>query len=42
MSLLGMLNTHQSWARAPGSPSRDAYADLVTRLVTDGAKRLGD
>lgn len=42
MSVLGMLNSHQSWARSPGTPSRDAYAEMVTRLVTDGAKRLAD
>ena len=40
MSLFGMLNWHYMWFREQGSMSRDAYADLVTTLLVEGAGSL--
>ena len=40
MSLFGMLNWHYLWFRSNGSVSRDEYADIVTRLISDGASNL--
>ena len=39
MSLFGMLNWHHTWFRDNGPLTRDAYADLATRLFITG---LGD
>ena len=39
MSLFGMLNWHHTWFRDNGPLTRDAYADLATRLFING---LGD
>ncbi len=36
MSLFGMLNWHFLWFRPDGAISREDYARLATRLVTDG------
>ena len=38
MSLFGMLNWHYMWFRQNGPVSRDAYADLATALILDGAQ----
>lgn len=38
MSLFGMLNWHYMWFRKDGPVSREAYADLATALVIDGAQ----
>jgi TetR/AcrR family transcriptional regulator len=38
MSLFGMVNWHYLWFRSTGSVSRAEYADLVTRLIVDGAR----
>jgi TetR/AcrR family transcriptional regulator len=40
MSLFGMVNWHYLWFKSTGSVSRDEYADIVTRLVSDGARSL--
>jgi TetR/AcrR family transcriptional regulator len=40
MSLFGMVNWHYLWFKSTGSVSRDEYADIVTRLITDGARGL--
>ena len=40
MSLFGMVNWHYLWFRSTGSVSRAEYADIVTRLVADGARNL--
>lgn len=40
MSLFGTLNWHYMWFREGGAMSRDAYADLVSRLFTDGILAL--
>jgi TetR/AcrR family transcriptional regulator len=40
MSLFGMLNWHYLWFRSSGSVSRDEYADIVARLIIDGARNL--
>jgi TetR/AcrR family transcriptional regulator len=40
MSLFGMVNWHYLWFRDGGAVSRADYADLVTRLVADGARGL--
>ncbi len=40
MSLFGMVNWHYLWFKSSGSVSRDEYADVVTRLVSDGARNL--
>ena len=37
MSLFGMLNWHYMWFRENGPLGREAYADLATALVVDGA-----
>ncbi|GJD48757.1 HTH-type transcriptional regulator BetI [Methylobacterium crusticola] len=41
MSFFGMVNWHYLWFKGEGGLSRAAYADLVTRLVADGAKGIG-
>jgi len=38
MSLFGMLNWHSMWFRPDGPLSREAYAELVTRLILAGAR----
>ena len=38
MSLFGMLNWHYMWFREDGPVSRDAYADLATDMIVDGAQ----
>jgi AcrR family transcriptional regulator len=40
MSLLGMMNWMYMWFRPNGPISRDAYADIVTRLIIAGSKSL--
>lgn len=40
MSLFGMINWHYLWFKSNGSVSRADYADLVTRLITDGTSDL--
>lgn len=40
MSLFGMVNWHYLWFKSTGSVSRAEYADLVTRLITDGARSV--
>ena len=40
MSLFGMLNWHYLWFRSAGSVTRADYADLVTRLIADGARGI--
>ena len=40
MSLFGMVNWHYLWFRSTGSVSRGEYAEIVTRLITDGARDL--
>jgi TetR/AcrR family transcriptional regulator len=40
MSLFGMVNWHYLWFKSSGSVSRDEYADIVTRLIADGARNL--
>lgn len=41
MSLFGMLNWHHTWFRDDGPLSRDAYADLATRLLMGGVREVG-
>jgi TetR/AcrR family transcriptional regulator len=40
MSLFGMVNWHYLWFKSTGSISRAEYADLVTRLIVDGARNV--
>jgi AcrR family transcriptional regulator len=40
MSLFGMINWHYLWFKSTGSVTRADYADLVTRLVSDGTRNL--
>ncbi len=40
MSLFAMLNWHYMWYRPGGAMSREAYADMVTRLILSGAREL--
>ncbi|WP_349360924.1 TetR/AcrR family transcriptional regulator [Stappia sp.] len=40
MSLFGMVNWHYLWFREGGPVSREAYADIATRLILDGARNL--
>lgn len=40
MSLFGMLNWHYMWFRPDGPLSREAYADIATRLIVEGARTL--
>lgn len=40
MSLFGMVNWHYLWFKSTGSVSRAEYADLVTRLISDGARNV--
>lgn len=40
MSLFGMVNWHYLWFKNTGSVSRDEYADLVTRLISDGVRNV--
>ena len=40
MSLFGMLNWHYLWFKGAGAMTRADYADLVTRLIADGARDL--
>ena len=40
MSLFGMVNWHYLWFKITGSVSRAEYAELVTRLIVDGARNV--
>jgi len=40
MSLFGMVNWHYLWFKNNGSVTRAEYADLVTRLISDGARSV--
>lgn len=40
MSLFGMVNWHYLWFKSTGSVSREEYAEIVTRLISDGARNL--
>jgi len=40
MSLFGMVNWHYLWFKSNGSVTRAEYADLVTRLISDGARNV--
>ncbi|WP_315836008.1 TetR/AcrR family transcriptional regulator [Bradyrhizobium prioriisuperbiae] len=40
MSLFGMLNWHYLWFRDGGDVTRADYADLVTKLISDGTRTL--
>jgi len=40
MSLFGMLNWHYMWFRAEGAISREAYADIATKIIVAGASAL--
>ncbi|ARQ00652.1 TetR/AcrR family transcriptional regulator [Pseudorhodoplanes sinuspersici] len=40
MSLFGMLNWHYMWFREQGVMSREAYADLATTVLLEGAQAL--
>ncbi|MDB5624785.1 MAG: transcriptional regulator, TetR family [Tardiphaga sp.] len=40
MSLFGMVNWHYLWFKGGGPVSRADYADLVTRLIADGARNI--
>jgi TetR/AcrR family transcriptional regulator len=40
MSLFGMVNWHYLWFKSTGSVSREEYADIVTRLISDGTRSL--
>ncbi len=42
MSLFGMLNWHFMWFRPDGEISREDYAHIASRLITDGARGLAD
>ncbi|HRJ68320.1 MAG TPA: TetR/AcrR family transcriptional regulator [Beijerinckiaceae bacterium] len=39
MSLFGMLNWHYMWFREDGPITREAYADLATDLIVEGAQK---
>lgn len=40
MSLFGMLNWHYMWFREQGTMNREAYADLATTVLLEGAQAL--
>jgi len=40
MSLFAMLNWHYMWFRSGGAMSREAYAEMVTKLMVNGARSL--
>lgn len=40
MSLFGMLNWHYFWFKSTGPVSRAEYADIVTKLITDGSVNI--
>jgi TetR/AcrR family transcriptional regulator len=40
MSLFGMINWHYLWFKSTGSVTRSDYADLVTKLIADGARGI--
>jgi TetR/AcrR family transcriptional regulator len=40
MSLFGMINWHYLWFKPNGPVTRADYADLVTRLITDGTRNI--
>lgn len=40
MSLFGMVNWHYLWFKSGGAVTRADYAELVTRLIADGARNL--
>lgn len=40
MSLFGMINWHYLWFKNTGTVTRADYADLVTRLISDGTRNL--
>ena len=40
MSLFGMINWHYLWFKSTGSVTRSDYADLVTKLIADGARNV--
>ena len=40
MSLFGMFNWHYLWFKNTGTVTRADYADLVTRLISDGTRNL--
>jgi len=40
MSLFGMLNWHYMWFREGGAMTREAYADLATTILIEGAQAL--
>lgn len=42
MSLFGMVNWSYLWFKADGPMSRGQYAELVTRIMTDGIAGLGE
>jgi AcrR family transcriptional regulator len=41
MSLFGMLNWVYTWFRDDGPLSREAYAEIVTRLMLEGVRAIG-
>jgi TetR/AcrR family transcriptional regulator len=40
MSLFGMLNWHYLWFKSTGAVTRAEYADIVTKLITDGTSNI--
>jgi len=40
MSLFGMINWHYLWFKSTGSVTRSDYADLVTKLISDGTRGI--
>ena len=40
LALFGMVNWHYLWFKSTGSVTRTEYADLVTRLIVDGARNV--
>lgn len=40
MSLFGMVNWHYLWFKSAGTVTRADYAELVTRLITDGTRNV--
>ena len=40
MSLFGMLNWHYMWFKEGGAMTRDDYAELAARLITEGTRDL--
>ncbi|WP_350333761.1 TetR/AcrR family transcriptional regulator [Coralliovum pocilloporae] len=40
MSLFGMLNWHYLWFQDGGDLSREDYAEMVMRLIADGARNI--